>query len=60
LFVAFLSLGTLGVPGDAISVVATDTVGWSSFPTPPQYLKGRSPLQLQGAAGSAKPQVQQL
>jgi ubiquinol-cytochrome c reductase cytochrome b subunit len=47
-FVAFLSLGTLAYLGTQ-SPWSPQMSAWSSFPTPSQYLKGRSPLQLQGA-----------
>src|SRR6202043_3165089 len=47
-FIAFLGLGTLAYLGTQ-SPWSPKMEAWSSLPTPEQYLKGRSPLQLQGA-----------
>ena len=47
-FVAFLTLGTLAYLGTQ-SPWSPQMSAWSGAPTPPQFLKGRSPLELQGA-----------
>jgi ubiquinol-cytochrome c reductase cytochrome b subunit len=47
-FIAFLTLGTLAYLGTQ-SPWSPQMSAWSGSPTPPQFLKGRSPLELQGA-----------
>jgi ubiquinol-cytochrome c reductase cytochrome b subunit len=47
-FAAFLTLCTLAYLGTQ-SPWSPKMEAWSSMPTPSQYLKGRTPLQLQGA-----------